>query len=219
MPARALAKQTALDQYQALVADLEDTADAQITRQIEISLIGDSDFAASQASDPTAAMLARLNIVEGIFSEQVGLLVLATDVRVMPADSDPFTSTKGTTLLEQLGTYRAATAAVRARGLAHLMTGKDLDGTTAGIAYVDTVCDVDRGVSLSAQLLRHHDLRAHHGARAGPQLRRAARRRGRRCLRGHRAAASSCRRRSAASPRSPIAAWRSCSRRSRRRAA
>ena len=27
-------------------------------------------------------MLARLNIVEGIFSEQVGLLVLATDVRI-----------------------------------------------------------------------------------------------------------------------------------------
>ena len=96
-------------------------------------------------------MLARLNIVEGIFSEQVGLLVLATDVRVMPAAGDPFTSTNATNLLEQVGKYRTATAAVRARGLAHLMTGKDLDGTTAGIAYVDSVCDGDRGASLSAQ--------------------------------------------------------------------
>ncbi|HET9475051.1 MAG TPA: M12 family metallo-peptidase [Steroidobacteraceae bacterium] len=146
-----VAKQSALDQYRALVADLESTADANITQQIEIALLADSDFAASQGADPTAVMLARLNIVEGIFSEQVGLLVLATDVRVMPAASDPFTSKNGTTLLEQLGKYRVATAAVRARGLAHLMTGKDLDGTTAGIAYVDTLCEGSRGVSLSGQ--------------------------------------------------------------------
>ena len=112
----------------------------QITRQIEIALIADSDFGAAVSDDPTAAMLARLNIVEGIFSEQIGLLVLATDVRSMPANDDPFTSTDATTLLEQLGKYREATAAVRARGLAHLFTGKDLDGTTAGIAYLDSAC-------------------------------------------------------------------------------
>ena len=147
----AVSKQTALDQYQAMVADLEGTAAARMTQQIEIALIADSDFAASQGTDPTAAMLARFNIVEGIFSEQLGLLVLATDVRVMPAANDPFTSTKGTKLLEQLGNYRAATSEVRARGLAHLMTGKDLDGTTAGIAYVGDVCMGERGVSLSAQ--------------------------------------------------------------------
>ncbi len=146
-----VAKQTALDQYQAMVADLEGTSATSITRQLEIALLADSAFAASHPSDPTGAMLARLNIVEGIFSEQVGLLVLATDVRVMPASGDPFTSTKATTLLEQLGKYRTATAAVRARGLAHLMTGKDLDGTTAGMAYLDSVCTGDRGASLSAQ--------------------------------------------------------------------
>ena len=165
-------KQTALDQYQELVAELQDTAEAQITRQIEISMIGDSDFAASHSDDPTAAMLARLNIVEGIFSEQLGLLVLATDLRVMPVDDDPFTSTNATSLLEQLGRYREATAAVRARGLAHLMTGKNLDGTTAGIAYLDAACGGNRGVSLSSQsygttisaLIMAHELGHNFGA-------------------------------------------------------
>jgi hypothetical protein len=162
-----------LDQYRAVMQEIQGgMVTPSLTRQIEISLIADSAFQAAEAVDPTGAMLARLNIVEGIFSEQVGLLVLATDVRLVPAGNDPFTSTKGATLLEQLGTYRAATPEVRARGLAHLMTGKDLDGTTAGIAYVGTVCDVERGASLSSRsygttisaLIMAHELGHNFGA-------------------------------------------------------
>lgn len=144
-------KVSALDQYKSMVAEMQigGVITPSITRQLDISLIADSAFQQADGSDPRAAMLARLNIVEGIFSEQVGLLILASDVRLIAPDSDPFTSTKPTTLLEQLSSYRTANSAVRSRGLAHLMTGKDLDGTTAGIAYVRTVCEKERGVSLS----------------------------------------------------------------------
>ena len=141
-----------LEQYETVVRSLAGSViTPELTSQVEISLIADSDFQNAEAGDPTAAMLTRLNIVEGIFSEQVGLLVLATDVRLIPASDDPFKATKGSALLEQLGTYRKATPEVRARGLAHLVTGKDLDGTTAGIAYVRTVCDVETGVSISSR--------------------------------------------------------------------
>jgi hypothetical protein len=170
---------TGLDQYQALVQELEVQFQASsVTRQLEISLIGDGALQAAE-SDPTAAMLARLNIVEGIFSEQLGLLILATDVRLTAPGADPFTATKGSTLLDQLGSYRAATAAVRARGLAHLVTGKDLDGSTAGIAYVGTLCSSERGVSLSqasygttisALIMAHelgHNLGASHDGESG----------------------------------------------------
>ena len=162
-----------LEQYQAVMREIQGgTVAPSLTRQIEISLIADTDFQVAEMDDPTGAMLARLNIVEGIFSEQVGLLILATDLRLIPANADPFTATKGATLLEQLGTFRAATPEVRARGLAHLLTGKDLDGTTAGIAYVGTVCDVDRGASLSSRsfgttisaLIMAHELGHNFGA-------------------------------------------------------
>ncbi len=145
-------KVTALDQYKSMVAEMQSGSviGPSITRQIDISLIADSAFQLAEGGvDPKAAMLARLNIVEGIFSEQVGLLILASDIRLIAAEADPFTSTKPTTLLEQLSSYRVANSAVRSRGLAHLMTGKDLDGTTAGIAFVRTVCEKERGVSLS----------------------------------------------------------------------
>ncbi|HET7809693.1 MAG TPA: M12 family metallo-peptidase [Steroidobacteraceae bacterium] len=167
-----IAKQTALQQYQALVTDLQGTADGRANRQIEIAVVADSAFAAAEQPDPTAAMLARVNIVEGIYTEQVGLLVLATDISVASADADPFTSTQPTTLLEQVGSWRRATPAARARGLAHLMTGKNLDGTTAGIAYLGTACEVDRGVSLSERsygttisaLIMAHELGHNFGA-------------------------------------------------------
>jgi hypothetical protein len=172
-PATLAQKQsTGLDRYQALVAELRLGVTPDIARQIEISLIGDKEFQQAESADPTAALLARLNIVEGIFSEQVGLLVLATDLRLMPMGADPLTSTAGGVLLDQLSAYRQANASVRARALAHLVTGKDLDGNTAGIAYVGTVCDAKLGVSLSQQsfgttisaLIMAHELGHNFGA-------------------------------------------------------
>jgi hypothetical protein len=114
-----------LEQYQAVMQELQaGVYSTEISRQIEVSLIADTDFQAAESADPNAAMLARLNIVEGIFSSQVGLLIVATDMRFMPASADPFNSTKGSTLLEQLGAYRKATPEVASRGLAHLMTAR-----------------------------------------------------------------------------------------------
>lgn len=160
-----------LDQYKGLLSELKASKSA-LSRQIEISLIGDTAFQAAEPDDPTAAMLARLNIVEGIFSEQLDLLVLATDVRLVPAGADPFTTSDGKKLLEQLGEYRAANAAVRARGVAHLITGRDLEGSTAGIAYVGSLCETKRGVSISEQgfgttisaLIMAHELGHNFGA-------------------------------------------------------
>jgi hypothetical protein len=181
-------KLTPVAQYRQLVGELQTTAAAQVSRQIEIALVADSAFAAAEPVDPVAAMLARLNIVEGIFSEQVGLLVLATEVRVIPAEEDPFTTTQAVSLLEQMGKYRAANPAVRARGLAHLMTGKNLDGTTAGIAYVNSACEAERGVSLSERsygttisaIVMAHELGHNFGAPHDGEERRGLRRGGRR---------------------------------------
>ena len=145
-----LAANNALTQYRNMVAELQvrTQAIAISTLQIEISMIGDSAFVNS-FGDPIGNMMAAYNIVDGIYAEQLGLLIVPSDVRTIPAAGDPFTSTNPSTLLGQLSTYRQNTPAVAATGIAHLFTGRDLDDDVAGIARIDGACSTSDGVSLS----------------------------------------------------------------------
>src|SRR5262249_4400984 len=63
--------------------------------------------------------------------------------------SEPFTKTAPEDLLSQVRQYRGSHAAQQATGATHLMTGRDLDGDTVGIAYMGSVCDSQSADSLS----------------------------------------------------------------------
>jgi len=146
-----LAPNNGLVQYRKLVAELGTRAQAAaipLTNQLEISLIADSALAARFA-DPTAEMLAAFNVVDGIYAQQVGLLMLPSDVRVIDAAADPFTATDPSVLLASLSTFRQNTPVVMNSGITHLLTGKDLDGDVIGIARLAGVCDARDAVSLS----------------------------------------------------------------------
>jgi len=146
-----LATNNGLVQYRKLVADLPAAYAMSVlmTRQVEISLIADAAFQNTFPAATSAELLARFNVAEGIFGEQAALLLRPTDVRLAPAAPDPFTSTHPPTLLNQLSTFRLANDQVKNRGIAHLVTGKDLDGDTAGIAMLSSACDAEDAVSLS----------------------------------------------------------------------
>jgi hypothetical protein len=142
----------ALGQYKALVAELRAASAAVAIDQLSIALIADAAFQNAEGANSAEVMLARLNTVDGIFTEQVGVLLVASDVRLVSPGSDPFTQTAAGDLLRQLSDYRQSNPSVLSAGLAHLLTGKDLDGNTIGIAYLDSLCDQQRGVSLSSSL-------------------------------------------------------------------
>jgi hypothetical protein len=138
-----------LKQYKSLVAEIATATAAVPAEQLNLALIADTSFQQQNGNTSADAMLARLNIVDGIFTEQIGVLLQPTEFRLVPSDVDPFTATDASQLLDQVATFRENTPSVRTAGLAHLFTGKDLDGNTIGIAFRDALCDSSVGVSLS----------------------------------------------------------------------
>jgi Metallo-peptidase family M12/Domain of unknown function DUF11 len=120
--------------------------------RLELSVIGDAKFRAQFATEAEAvdAMLVRLNNVDGIFSAQLGVEIQVPTVQIFDSTNDPLPATTSSTdLLEQLGNLRQRTPQLQARGLTHLFTGRDLDGTTVGIGYVNALCRAKYGVGLT----------------------------------------------------------------------
>ncbi len=162
-----------LSQYRGMVAELavRQLESAPMPLQIEISLIGDAPFQ-SKYTDPTFELLARHNVIDGVYAEQVGLLILPTDLRLIASAQDPFTSTDPSGLLGQLSTFRNQDPISRARGITHLMTGRILDGDTVGIARLGGVCSAVDGISLTESsgnptrdgLIMSHELGHNFGA-------------------------------------------------------
>lgn len=170
----ALEPNNGLTQYRGMVAELAvRKLDAALTipRQIEISLIGDVSFR-NKYADPTFELLARHNVVDGVYAEQVGLLILPTDIRMITVTPDPFASVDSSTLLGQVSSFRNQDTTSRARGITHLMTGHALEGDTVGIARLNGVCSAADAVSLTESssgptrdgLIMSHELGHNFGA-------------------------------------------------------
>lgn len=148
------ATKTGLDSYRTLMAEIAPpTAAATLTGRLRVSLVADFEY--QQRFGTTGAtdrMIARFNTIDGIFSGQVGVQIEVASVRIFDVIDDPFTSSVSGTLLTELANWRAnaSQAALRAdSGITHLVTGRDLDGTTVGIAYVGALCSNNFGAGLS----------------------------------------------------------------------
>ncbi len=147
-----LRQQSGEQAYATLAAELA-ALPATATRQVEVAVVGDFEFSGlsfAGGATPEATIAARMNIVDGIYTAQLGIKVVVAEVTVYRDAADPFTSTAvPSTLLSELGTWRGNTAAQRSRGLTHLLTGRDLEGTTVGIAYLGSLCSQRFGAGLT----------------------------------------------------------------------
>lgn len=125
------------------------------TRQLQMTVVGDyelSQLANFVGSSGTAeqAIAVRMNVVDGIFSAQLGVKVFVAEARVFRDPDDPFgPTTSASTLLGELAGWRQSTPGQSARGLTHLITGRELDGSTVGVAYVGGLCSPRFSAGLS----------------------------------------------------------------------
>lgn len=144
---------TAEAAVESLLAELGSKSEAQgAVSEIEMGAIGDFEFTNSRGGDANAAaaITTRLNNVDGIFSAQVGVQISVTAIETFSNSADPFSDTlEAGDLLDELSSYRSATATQNSTGLTHLYTGKDLNGTTVGIAWTGALCSNFFGAGLS----------------------------------------------------------------------
>jgi Metallo-peptidase family M12 len=117
--------------------------------RLEIAPRVDHAFS-DQFSDPAGEIISRMDVVDGIWSSQVGIHIALGTINVVGGTDDPFSATTvPTDLLAEVATYRGKLPANDSSGLTHLMSGRTLDGNIIGIAYVGAVCASSDSVSLS----------------------------------------------------------------------
>ncbi len=120
--------------------------------EINLGAVGDFEFTNARGGDAAAAaaITARLNNVDGIFSQQLGVQLSVQIIETFSNAADPFSDTgDASALLNELGNYRFATPAQNSQGLTHLYTGRNLDTSTVGIAYSGALCSARFGAGLS----------------------------------------------------------------------
>lgn len=137
--------------YSKLIQELTAAKAAQgAASEIQLSAIGDFEFTDRIGANASAGIVTRLNNVDGIFSEQLGVQITVGTVDVHADSSDPFTNTSDAgRLLDELGRYRRDTPRHRSHGLTHLYTGRNLRTSTVGIAYLSSLCSSRFGAGLT----------------------------------------------------------------------
>ena len=110
------------------------------TLSLDLGTVADFEFAQAFGANAETALLTRLNNVDGIFSEQLGVQITVAEIDIFASSDDPFTATAASALLDQVADYRGDTPSQDAQGLTHLFTGRDLDGSTVGVAFFGAVC-------------------------------------------------------------------------------
>jgi hypothetical protein len=135
--------------YANLVSELKTLAATGASLNLELGAVADFEFNESFGAGTQAALIDRFNRVDGIFSRELGIQISLTRVDIFTEDNDPFTASDASDLLRELSAYRSATPAQRSRGLSHLFTGRNLDTSTVGIAYVGALCSSFAGAGLS----------------------------------------------------------------------
>lgn len=153
VPDRSTAGASGLDEYRALVGSLKQAAEASgLSGRLQVSAIADHEFYlyAGSAEAARSRIATLFNDVDGIYSAQVGIQIeLAGTITVFQGPTDPFTSSDASALLEELGDHRRSQSSLSSTGVTHLVTGRDLTGSTVGIAYLAALCQSRYGASLT----------------------------------------------------------------------
>jgi hypothetical protein len=141
-------RMTAKMLFNSIVADTA-TLPAGPDLELTVGVVADYEFYQQFSADPEGTIISRMDIVDGIWSSQVGVKISLAPLTVLKTAQQPFSTPVPADLLAQVRNYRSSHSEQMDTGVTHLMTGRNLDGDTVGISYMGSVCDSQYGDSLS----------------------------------------------------------------------
>ena len=136
----------------------------------QADLACDADFEYFSRYGSVAAVEARIHTVINAMNVQyeteVGITHAITTIIVRTTASQPYTATNPNTLLDQFRVQWTTSHGGVTRDVAHLFTGKELDGSVIGIAWLGVICNSSYGYGLvqsdfSSNFAYSTDLSAH----------------------------------------------------------
>jgi hypothetical protein len=112
------------------------------SQRFDIATEADFEYvnALGGATNATNEIITILNQVDGVYQAEVGLTLSIVFQNVWTTSSDPYSSTDASTVLNEFRSHWSTSMSGVARDLAHMWTGKDMNGSTIGIAWVGVVC-------------------------------------------------------------------------------
>lgn len=125
-------------------------------RELRLTVVTDTEFSAQHGSNRDAVVLSRLNVVDGIYREQLRVQIALHHLRHL-SDNGPLTLTLANssdgspTLLTVFRSYMTTAPgnAIPKGGLNHLFSGKDFDGNIVGVAYRGVLCSSQFGYGIN----------------------------------------------------------------------
>lgn len=110
-------------------------------KELSVGVAADYEYFSLHGADSTAKIQSLYNQVDGIYREELGIALNLTQITVFNDVADPYTDTTDSyALLVEAGSYFSDSEDFNNNGLNQLISGKNFDGSTIGLAYVGTVC-------------------------------------------------------------------------------
>ncbi|MGE0519941.1 MAG: M12 family metallo-peptidase [Candidatus Binatia bacterium] len=121
----------------------------------EIAVVADYEYFTAHGANTAADIAQIVNLVDGIYQAELGVTVQLLTTVVHTSSNDPFSNTTDpNTLLKEFAAYHdgndnAPGEPLYGADLAHLFTGRDLNGSTIGVAWLNQLCHSYLGSALS----------------------------------------------------------------------
>lgn len=108
--------------------------------QLEVATEADYEYYQLYGTGTNDLILSILNEVEGAYSQAFQLDIQVTYQRAFATSNDPYVDSISTYILSGFRTHWEQNMDNVPRDVAHFWTGKDIEGSTVGIAYVGATC-------------------------------------------------------------------------------